>query len=363
MLARDPYATLGVPPTASGEDIEEAYRHLSRRYHPDINPGNPHAAAVFARIEEAHRVLADAELRARYDREGSLARTPHARGLGLNVRVLPDADDRSSFADLFRRLRDHARRSRPARGEDLHLVVDVPLAQAERGRRVGLAVRRRSPCPHCGGRGRVQLQKTRPCERCNGVGEETFVKGALAVSCPCAGCSGEGVIAGADCERCRGSGLATVNEKVLVRVPPGASDGQEVRVPGAGHAGPGGGPPGDLVARVRLERVPGFERLGPHLRTVLPVGLADAVCGARIEVRTLDGDTASLRVPPLTQNGRELRLRSRGLELPDGRRGDMLVRVEIRIPDIVDEDAKRLLRQLGSRQPARPAGAPVESES
>lgn len=357
MLARDHYATLGVAPSATDEEIEEAYRHLSRRYHPDVNPGDPHAATVFERIQEAYAVLSDEERRARYDRQGSLSEAAGLDPLGLTVKVLPDSDDRTSFRELFRRLREHARRSRGTPGDDVHATVTVPLAQAERGRRAAVTVHRRAPCPGCGGRGRVQLQRTRPCERCNGVGEEAFVRGALSVACACSDCSGEGMITGVPCDRCRGTGLRSVKEKMLVRVPPGVVDGQVVRIPGAGDAGPRGGPSGDLVVRAKVEKTPGFRREGPHLHTAVRVGIQDAILGARIQVPTLDGDTADLRLPPGTQNGRVFRIRGRGLEMPDSQRGDMLVRVEVRVPEPVDQDSRRLIRDFAERNPMAPSPA------
>lgn len=362
MLARDHYATLGVPPTASGEEIEEAFRHLSRRYHPGINPGDPHAALVYERIQTAYAVLCDPERRARYDREGSLAPESETGDLGLGVQLVPDADDGGSWAELFDRLREHRLRGAPARGGDVAVSVEVPLAQVEHGRRAAVSVRRRVPCTHCSGRGRVQLQRKRPCERCQGSGQESFVKGPLSVSCACADCGGDGLRAGVDCSDCQGTGLKLQSERVLLRVPPGVRDHHELRVPGKGHHGARGGAAGDLVARCLVQRVPGFERHGPHLHTSVAVSLAEAVLGAKVEVPVLEGPPALLRVPPMTQGGSVLRLRGQGLELPDGRRGDMLVRIEIRIPERVDEDSKELVRRFAARNPGSPrAKKPSES--
>lgn len=362
MLARDHYATLGVPPTASGEDIEEAFRHLSRRYHPGINPGDPHAAVVYERIQAAYDVLADPDRRARYDREGSLAPESEAESLGLGVQLIPDAEDSGSWAELFERLREHRGRGAPVAGENIHISVEVPLASAEFGRRTALAVRRRVPCEHCSGRGRVQLQRRRPCDRCQGSGQESFVKGALSVSCACADCGGEGLRAGVACPDCRGSGLRQLLDRLVLRVPPGVQDQQEMRVPGKGHHGPRGGPAGTLVVRCLVQRVPGFERHGPHLLTTAPISVGEAVLGGKIAVPVLEGPPATLRVPPMTQSGTVLRLRGHGLELPDGRRGDMLVRVEIRIPDRIDEDSKELVRRFAARNPVSPrSGSASES--
>lgn len=355
MLARDHYATLGVAPDASGEEIEEAFLHLSRRYHPDVNPGDPRAAIVYERIEEAYEVLSDPERRARYDREPSPLETVSEAGSELDVEVVGADEDRGgTFAGFFRRLLDRERRSGSTRGDDVEVSVRVPLAQAETGRRATVGVRRRVPCRGCGGDGRVNRGVHRACPHCSGTGREVFAKGVLAVTCPCARCGGDGLLLGDPCEDCRGSGLETSHEKVVVRVPPGVTDGQLVRLEECGHHGPRGGPRGDLLVRCRVDAHPLFERQGPHLTSTVPITVVEAVLGGRVEVPTLQGEPASLRLPPGTSSGETFRLRGRGLALPDGRRGDLLVTVRVVAPDIIDEDSKTLLREFAARNPENP---------
>jgi len=359
MLARDHYATLGVPPNASDDEIDEAYRHLSRRYHPDINPGDPHAAAVYERLEAAYRVLSDPERRDRYDAEGAPVELEATTGPDLSVRLVADAQGNASYQDLFRLLRDHAHRAGPQRGEDIHATVDVPLLQAGRGRRVRITVQRRDECPDCRGRARVQLQRSRPCELCGGGGEENFVKGPLSVTCACAECDGTGLATGRRCERCRGSGATSSNETVLVRVPAGSTDGQELRLAGAGHRGLRGGKSGDLVVRVRVIPLPGWQRQDTDLHGRLRLSAAEAILGCKIRVDLPDGSFASLRVPPNTPAGYRFKLRRRGLEMPDGQRGDMLLRAEIDIPAVVDEESRGLIREFAKRHPYNPRTEPV----
>jgi len=359
MLARDHYATLGVPPNAVDDEIDEAYRHLSRRYHPDINPGDPHAAVVYERLETAYRVLSDPERRARYDAEGAPAVLEAATGPDLSVRLVPDTDEDTSYQDLFRLLRDHARRAGPVQGEDIHATVDVPLLQAGRGRRARITVQRRDECPDCRGRGRVQLQRSRPCQLCGGSGEESFVKGALSVTCACAECDGTGLATGRRCQRCRGSGACASSETVLVRVPGGASDEQQLRLARAGHRGVRGGRPGDLVIRVHVVPLPGWRRQGDDLHGSLSLSAAEAILGCKVHVELPDGSSTSLRVPPNTPAGYRFKLRRRGLEMPDGQRGDMLLRAEIDIPEVVDEESRELIRAFSKRHPHNPRTEPV----
>ena len=362
MLAHDHYAALGVAPGANADEIDTAYRHLCRRYHPDVNPGDAQAAAVFDRVQRAYRVLNDPAERAAYDHRGAAGKDVSGGGLseapGLSVRLLADHTAGGSYAELFRWLQQQARRARPAEGEELHVDVIVPLEAAETGKRVAIATHRRLPCQGCHGRGRVRMQHKQVCGNCEGTGEENFAKGALSVTASCSLCGGHGVESGLACDHCGGRGTRSEPQTVLVRVPAGVIDGQLLRVPGGGHFGERGGKAGDLVARCTVSMMPGFERDAASrgfLRTVsttTQIGLETALLGGRVAVRSIDGDTISLRIPPGTQNGQVFRLRGRGLELLDGHRGDMLVRVDLRLPRIVDEESKDLIRQFARRNPS-----------
>jgi molecular chaperone DnaJ len=163
----------------------------------------------------------------------------------------------------------------------------------------------------------------------------------------CQACHGTGQRRPRACPSCGGAGFGTRTESVHVRIPPGISDGEHVRVAGKGHAGAHGGPPGDLFVRVRVAPHPQFRRDGDDIHLVVPVAVHEAALGARVEVPTLDGPI-KLRVPPGTQSGQCFRLRGRGApSTRDGARGDLLVEVRIVLPGILDERSKELLREFG----------------
>ena len=356
MLSSDHYAVLGVAPDADADAIEGAYRHLCRRYHPDLNPADSRALAAFDRITLAYAVLSDPDERARYDRLGrSLADVAElAPGQAGPIALGPPARGGQSYRELFRALREHARRAEPQRGGDVHVTVATRLLDAERGRRTTAELRRLIPCPRCQGRGRDAARYINHCGRCGGSGKEAFGHGALSLTLACAECGGEGFHVGLSCQECNGSGLVGRAETVAVQIPPGVVDGQVVRVAGGGHHGARGGPAGDLVVTCRVLGDPRFERNGPHLRSQVRISVSEAILGGRVDVPLPGGRTATLRVPPGTQNGTELRLRGQGLEMDDGRRGDLLAVVEVWVPPFVDEDAKRLIREFGERTPAPP---------
>lgn len=353
MLSRDHYAVLGIPPDADVETVEAAYRRLSRRYHPYLNPGDARARTAFERIQAAYRVLTDEQERRRYDREGR----PVADEIEVIAGSAPVNADDASFGELFRRLCEHARRSRPQRGGDIHATAGLRLEDAERGRRVPLTVRRLGVCPDCGGRGAVRLRETSACTGCRGSGKTVFARGTLNVAVGCAECDGEGARRGVPCPGCHASGLANATETVAVQIPAGVLDGQEIRVRGAGHRGRRGGPSGDLVVTVRLQGREGVERHGPHLLMRLPVSVSEAILGARVPISGLDGAPLTARIPPGARAGQRLRLRGGGLEMANGLRGDLIMELEVWLPEVVDEDAKRLIREFGERtaKPARPA--------
>jgi len=366
MLSRDLYAILGVSADASDEEVEEAYRHLSRRYHPGINPGDAEAALAFERIESSYRVLGNPESRAEYDRDAQSGprQTPVAP-TDSPISVEAAEGEGGSFRHLFSNLRDHAERANPRRGEDLQARVAVPLLQAERGRRTAIEVRRLIRCQDCRGHGRLPGRTTSPCSRCQGTGNEIFSKGALSVTCRCADCAGEGVQYGSACPQCHGSGLASSTQAVPVQTPGGVADGQVMRLPGLGHHGPHGGPPGDLLITCQVQAHPGFERHGPNLHCTVKISAAQAILGARVPVPAPTAADQSLRVPPGTQNGQVFRLRGRGLPMSGGRQGDLVITVELWVPELVDEDSKSLIREFGERTggPPRPHAEHVTVKS
>lgn len=346
MLSRDHYAALGVAPDADNETIDTAFRRLSRRYHPDLNPGDARAQAAFERLKMAHSILTDSHERARYDSEGR----PTAEEIEVLCSTSVQAkNEAGSYSELFRQLCDHARRVRPQDGSDIHTAVVCQLVDTERGRRTTVEVRRLHRCLGCSGTGRLHTEDSTPCVTCKGSGKEFFSRGQLAVAVTCGDCGGEGLDIGTACKTCHGSGLTARNETLAMQIPAGVQDGQEIRISGGGHQGRHGSPRGDLIATVSVQIDPRFERRGPHLITSVPITVTEAMLGARIEVITLDGTASLLRVPPATRSGDRLRIRGRGLEMTNGRSGDLIGVVELWLPDAIDEDARRLIREFGDR--------------
>src|SRR4051812_13747617 len=348
----DFYMLLGVERGATLNDIKRAYKRLARKHHPDINPGDRMAAAQFRQIAQAYETLSDPARRHHYDAGGAALDSAERTTVGFegfDFSVSVSGSSASSFGDLFGDLlqsRDE-RRSAPVaeRGADLHQSLSLTFDEAMRGGQRDLVVTRQEHCRSCRGAGYLQTPETR-CGHCQG-GTVRSVRGHMVFSKSCSHCGGTGVHARTRCPSCGGQQIETRTEPLTINVPAGLPDGARVRVPGKGHAGPGGGEPGDLYITVRVAAHPVFRRDGDDLHIIVPIAIHEAALGAKVDVPSPDGG-ARLRVPPGTQSGQRFRLRDRGVPSPrTGRRGDLVVEVRLVLPKVIDERSKELLREFG----------------
>jgi DnaJ-class molecular chaperone len=326
-MARDYYDVLGLKRGATSKEIKQAYRKLARKHHPDVNPGDKGAEERFKEINSAYEVLNDAEKRKKYDRYGERWEMAEAyekaraeagssgqwRNYQFDVNELfgragPRGQGFDNIFDLFG---GGGRRTRgPMRGQNVEYATEITLEEA-----------------YAGTARTLHLQS-----------EET-----------CATCGGSGEIAGAVCHACEGQGLVLRPRRLEVKMPAGARDGTRVRLANEGNAGTGGGSRGDLYVVVRVQPHPRFERKGDDLTTEVPVPLDDAVLGGEVEVQTVEGKRIAITVPPLTQNGRTIRLAGLGMPKLDGKakaRGDLLVKVRVVLPEKLSDRERELFEQL-----------------
>jgi molecular chaperone DnaJ len=374
---KDYYATLGVKKTASPEEIRKAFRKAARRYHPDVNPGDKKAEEKFKEISEANDILSDEKKRKVYDQLGfysdqidpaqaeAYARQQSAGGGGRS-QVDFDGFDFSgfggpghqasqqtgagwgSFKDIFSGIfsgAQHPQQPRgPQPGTDIEYQATVDFWTAIRGGQARIMVNRQETCPTC--HGQAQTGGVMQCPECNGTGQVTQMGGRMKFNIPCPRCNGTGQTSNV-CPTCHGEGTVTRSESVEFRIKPGTRDGQRIRLQGKGNAGINGGPAGDLFLIVRTGTHPVFTRVGDDIQLTVPVTVAEASLGAKVDVPTIDG-RAQLKIPPGTQNGQKLRLRERGVEnaqRPE-QRGDQIVTIEVVIPHLQDERSREIMREL-----------------
>jgi molecular chaperone DnaJ len=346
----DLFIILGLDHGASEADIRRAYRRLARRFHPDINPGDHAAELRFREILEAYETLIDPERRSRYEAGQPVAPEPEPKAAGFEGFDFSrrGSDHAVTFGDLFGEvLRERGGGQAAAeRGADLHHEVRLTFDESFTGVTCPLTVTRRETCRTCAGSGRSRAAGG-SCLVCEGAGSTRSVRGHMVFSRRCTACGGSGQQRPRACEPCGGTGLETRTETVHVRVPAGIAHGETVRVEGRGNAGVRGGPAGDLYLAVQVTPHGVFRRERDDLHCVVDVGIHEAALGARLAIPGLDGPVR-LRVPPGTQSGHRLRVSDRGMpSARGGERGDLIAEVRLRLPEVLDERSKELLREFG----------------
>jgi molecular chaperone DnaJ len=352
---RDYYEVLGVPKDAAKEQIKDAYRKLALQYHPDRNK-SPEAEEKFKEISEAYAVLSDEEKRGQYDQLGHpgfdqrYTSEDIFRGADFDS-VFRDLGFGFDFGDLFSAFfGGRGFRERPMRGRDLVYDLEVTLEEAAMGIEKEIEVPRTEKCDLCGGSGAAPGTSPRTCPRCEGKGEVQNVRrsafGTFIQVARCPTCGGRGQIIDSPCPRCRGSGIVQRERKILVNVPSGIDEGYQLRLQGEGEMSPDRRTPGDLYVSIHVVPHQYFEREGDDLLYILTVGFAQAALGAEISVPTLEGSTA-MRIRAGTQPGEVVRLRSKGMPRFRGYgRGDLLVRINIEVPEKLTSQQRVLLEQL-----------------
>ena len=371
MASSDYYQNLGVPRGAKAEEIRKAYRRLARKYHPDVNPGDKSAEERFKKVQEAYDVLSDPKKKQMYDQHGFYSASGFPPGgeaprqgpeMGFGGFDFTDFFNQAAqggreagrgsagFRDIFSQFFGRGGRTEgtpaPEKGADLEYAVTIDFWQSIRGAQLPLSVSHFESCDACGGSGRSGGQST-VCPECNGSGQVTQTAGAMRFSLTCPRCGGQGRLRDT-CPKCHGEGRLSRTETVEVRIPPGVQTGTRLRVPGKGNAGTLGASAGDLYITIRVEPHPFFKRDGDDIVIQVPITVAEAGLGAKIEVPTIDG-RALLKIPMGTQNGQKFRLREKGvLNSRTGVRGDQLVEVLVQAPRVRDERTKELLRELAS---------------
>jgi molecular chaperone DnaJ len=358
---RDYYEVLGVPRTASKDEIKDAYRKLAMQYHPDRNKA-PDAEEKFKEISEAYAVLSDDEKRQQYDMLG------HA---GFDQRyttedIFRGADFDSIFRDLgagfgFRDIFNmffggrgfgEEYEEQPARGQDLAYDLEITLEDAARGAEREIDVPRTEVCDLCKGTGAAPGTTPRQCPKCRGVGRIRNVRksgfATFVQVTPCPTCRGIGTIIDTPCKKCKGTGLMEVERKITVKIPPGIDDGYQLRLSGEGETPSHGGASGDLYVLIHVASHKYFRRKDDDLLYDLKITYPQAALGADVQVSTLDGET-TLKIHAGTQSGEILKLEDRGMPRLRGHgRGDLFVRVSIAVPEKLTQKQRELLEQLAT---------------
>lgn len=359
-MAKDYYEILGVPRTASVEEIKKAYRKLAKKHHPDLNR-SPGASEKFKEINEAASVLGDEKKRAMYDQYGSTGEgfSPGTGGFGYT--------DFSGFEnldmnELFERFfgggfgfdspRQERRRSR--KGADLAYEVEVTLEEAAFGVTRAITVPRLERCPECKGSGAESSDSIKDCPDCGGSGyvrrTQRIAFGTFTTTAHCGKCRGSGKIISHPCKACHGKGRIEKVRKIDIKIPAGVDNGHRLRVSGEGEAGEHGANSGDLYIMIRVAPHKFFDRRGTDIYAEIPISFAIAALGGEIEVPTLDGK-ATLKIPEGTQSNTVFRMSGKGIpDIDTGDRGDENIKVIVAVPEKLSKRQHELLREFAREE-------------
>ena len=360
---RDYYEVLGVAKNATKDEIKKAYRKLAIKYHPDKNPGDKEAEEKFKEAAEAYDVLSDDTKRQRYDQFG------HAGVGGAAGGGFSDVNDIfTHFGDIFGDLFGGGAsfggfgggsRGRAVRkGSNLRVRVKLNLSEIVSGTEKKIKIKKKVTCTACNGSGAATSNDVQSCPDCKGSGYVirmvNGIFGRMQQQSPCPRCGGEGKIITHKCPHCSGEGVVDAEETVTVQIPAGVADGMQLNVPGKGNAPRHGGVNGDLYVLIAEEEHPQLERDGNDLIYTLDISFPDAVLGANVEIPTVEGNV-KIHIDEGTQSGKILRLRGKGVPDVNGYgRGDLLVNVQVYVPKNVTKDEKKILEKLQESESFKP---------
>ena len=356
MAQQDYYAVIGVPASASQDEIKKQYRKLAAKHHPDKNPNDPKAADTFKAISEAYQTLGDPDKRKQYDQMRQLgafggfggARGAGTRGTGAppggpNIRFDEfDIGGLGGLGDIFSSMFGGGAAGRPGatgtrargpqRGQDVESTLEIPFRTAALGGKVPVELDLNEECGTCHGTGAAPGAKLVTCEECKGRGTISFGQGGFAVNRPCPVCLGRGQVPTERCPTCAGAGEVRTRKKVSITVPAGVDTGTKIRLKAQGGKGTKSGPPGDLLITFSVTPDRFYRREGLDLIAPVPINIAQATLGSRVSVKTLNGTKVAIKIPPGTASGKRFRVRGQGIE-KDGGRGDLIVQIEVAVPE------------------------------
>ena len=345
----DYYDLLGVPRSASAEELKKAYRKLALKYHPDRNPDDKTAEARFKEISEAYAVLSDSEKRGAYDRYGHDAFSGAGGGFG--------GFEAGNFADIFGDIFEdffgastgRSRGRRGTAGTDLKYTLKVSLEEVLTGKDAKIKIPLWENCVSCRGTGAKDGVAIETCQTCKGAGQLRFQQGFFAVSRTCHACRGQGKVIKDVCPTCRGERRTQREQTLSVWIPAGVEDGTNLRLAGKGGPGDGGGPSGDLYVEIAVAPHSVFAREGSDLFCETSISVAKAALGGKFEVSTLEGKSMTCKITPGTQPGKVLTLRGHGLpDMHGGGRGDLSVRLNVVVPTKLSARQKELLQEYAA---------------
>ena len=332
-MFKDPYAVLGVPKTASKEEIVKAYRKGAQTHHPDKNPGDAEAEARFREIQEAYDILSDENKKSQYD----------SGGFTMNFRQR--SSDSGNFGSAFNDVMSEIFGGGGVRGRTLTVRLEIDLEESYTGCTKEIYLKLKNHCTTCKGLGQVSSDT---CANCNGQGFVKVNNAPFEFRSNCNVCNGLGKINPIPCNDCNSTGfLSGYKEKRLnIQIPCGVDSGMNLKVIGEGEESIRGGKPGDLIVHVLIKDHNQFKREGIDLFVDVPMTYSQLVFGCEIDVTTISKEVVTIKIPEGTQSHFKFKVRGHGMRLPNGVHGDLFVTVKIEIPKNIPAEYKDAVKKL-----------------
>ena len=350
MAKRDYYDVLGVDKSSSADQIKSAYRKLAIKFHPDKNKGDKAAEEKFKEASEAYHVLSNSERKQNYDNFGHAAFENGGSGRG----GFGNFDFSGSFSDIFEDFFSEGfggsgRRSRKSnyRGSDLRYDLTIDLEEAYFGKKQDIKFTTSDKCETCSGTGSKPGYNAGSCSMCAGHGQVRSSQGFFTVQQTCPQCSGSGEEITHPCTSCSGQGKKQASKRLSVTIPKGVDDGTRIRLAGKGEAGSRGAGNGDLYLFINVKSHDLFKRSEENLFFECPISIADAALGSSIEIPTINGGKAKIKIPAGTQSGKQFRLKGKGMPFMRGNgEGDLYIQVNTEVPISLNKEQKELLEKF-----------------
>ena len=358
-MAKDYYEILGVKKGASKDEVKKAFYKLAHKYHPDKKEGNE---AKFKEVNEAYQVLSDDAKRSKYDQFGSGFENmggfqggqsgfegfdfSGAEGFGNGNADFDFGNLNDIFSDFFGG--GMGGRTQARRGRDISTEIQVSFSDAVFGTNRNILITKTSTCLTCQGSGAQEGSPRETCKHCNGQGKIHETKksflGTISSTKICEVCLGTGEVPKELCEKCKGKGVLRREEEISIVIPPGIRDGEMIRMSAMGEA-VSKGTPGDLYIKINVTPHPVFKRDGNDLVMNLNLKLSDALLGTKYPIETLDGEI-EVAIPEGVAVNEILRVRGKGVPIAKSKRGDLLIKLNIKLPSKISRKSRELIEQL-----------------
>jgi molecular chaperone DnaJ len=365
----DFYEILGVPKTATQEEIKKAYRKMAHKYHPDKNHGDKAAESKFKEVNNAYETLGDQQKRNNYDRFGSAGAGqgfPGGGGFGgFDVNFgqggaggapFEDLNDvfetffGSGFSSSGRRKSSQTRSTR-GRGIDIEMNIDLTLEEAASGAKKSFTYSHKVKCSNCTGKGHEPGSKIDTCPTCKGKGRvyqrvETIF-GVIQQETTCPTCEGTGNVYEKKCAVCTGKGYNEESETLEVSIPVGVDNHDKVRVTGKGEAGYKGSDAGDLFLVVTIKKHKSLEREGLNITSTIDVDYFDLLLGTKVDVDTVWGEV-EVAIPKNTNPEGKLRLKDQGMPKLNNpnQKGDHYIKIKVVMPKKLTNKHLKTLEEI-----------------